>query len=121
MTGTDMTGADLADDAAWSALLPPAGNVWVAQPGPWALRSRPGSGVRAYIAVPSRRRPLIVANWDRSILRYLADSVLSVPPGTGPVLSMILTVGLRIFRYPPSWLLAVALRAGGVVLVGRPE
>jgi hypothetical protein len=114
-----MTGADLADDTAWSALLP-AGTVWVSQPGPWALRARPGSGVRAYIAVPSRRRPLIVASWDRAVLRYLADSVLSVPPGAGPVLSMVVTAGLRMFRYPASWLLVVALRKGGAVLVGRP-
>jgi hypothetical protein len=114
-----MTGADLADDAAWSALLP-AGAVRVSQPGPWALRARPGSGVRAYIAVPSRRRPLVVASWDRDVLRYLADSVLSVPPGAGPVLSMVVTAGLRMFRYPTSWLLAAALRMGGAVLVGRP-
>jgi hypothetical protein len=93
-----MTGADLADDAGWSALLP-AGT---------------------YIAVP-RRRPLIVASWDRAVLRYLADSVLSVPPGAGQVLSMAVTAGLRMLRYRGSWLLAVALRAGGVVAVGRPE
>jgi hypothetical protein len=114
-----MTPADLADDAAWSALLP-AGTVRVSQPGPWALRARPGSGVRAYIAVPSRRHPLIVASWDRAVLRYLADSVLSVPPGAGPVLSMVVTAGLRMFRYPASWLLLAALRMGGAVLVGRP-
>jgi hypothetical protein len=114
-----MTAADLGDDPAWSALLP-AGTAWVSQPGPWALRARPGNGVRAYIAVPSRQRPLIVASWDRAVLRYLADSVLSVPPGAGPVLSMVVTAGLRMFRHPASWLLAAALRVGGVVLVGRP-
>ena len=43
--------------------------------------------------MPSRQRPLIVASWDRAVLRYLADTVLSVPPGTGQVLSMVLTVG----------------------------
>jgi hypothetical protein len=114
-----MTDADLTGDAAWSALLP-AGTVSMSRSAPWALRSRPGSGVRAYIGVP-RRHPLIVASWDRAVLRYLADSVLSVPPGAGRVLSMGLTVGLRMLRYRGSWLLAVALRAGGVVLVGRPE
>jgi hypothetical protein len=114
-----VTDADLTGDAAWSALLP-AGTVSTSRTAPWALRSRPGSGVRAYIGVP-RQRPLIVASWDRAVLRYLADSVLSVPPGGGRVLSMALTVGLRMLRYRGSWLLAVALRAGGVVLVGRPE
>jgi hypothetical protein len=114
-----VTDADLTGDAAWSALLP-AGTVSTSRTAPWALRSRPGSGVRAYIGVP-RRRPLIVASWDRAVLQYLADSVLSVPPGGGRIRSMALTVGLRMLRYRGSWLLAVALRAGGVVLVGRPE
>jgi hypothetical protein len=114
-----VTDADLTGDAAWSALLP-AGSVSTSRTAPWALRSRPGSGVRAYIGVP-RRRPLIVASWDRAVLQYLADSVLSVPPGGGRIRSMALTAGLRMLRYRGSWLLAVALRAGGVVLVGRPE
>ena len=34
---------------------------------------------------------------------------------------MVLTVGLRMFRYPASWLLAAVFRVGGAVLVGRPE
>ena len=54
------------------------------------------------------------------VLRYLADSVLSVPPGGGRIRSMALTAGLRMLRYRGSWLLAVALRAGGVVQVRRP-
>jgi hypothetical protein len=114
-----VTDADLTGDAAWSALLP-AGTVSTSRTAPWALRSRPGSGVRAYVGVP-RRRPLIVASWDRAVLQYLADSVLSVPPGGGRIRSMALTAGLRMLRYRGSWLLAVALRAGGVVLVGQPE
>jgi hypothetical protein len=113
-----VTDADLTGDAAWSALLP-AGTVSTSRTAPWALRSRPGSGVRAYIGVP-RRRPLIVASWDRAVLQYLADSVLSVPPGGGRIRSMALTAGLRMLRYRGSWLLAVALRAGRVVQVGRP-
>jgi hypothetical protein len=131
-------------DAAWTALLP-GGTIWLARPprgmgarpglnaegfaapaAPWSLRQwslrpRPGRRVRAYVAVPSRRHPLIVASWDRSVLRYLADTVLSVPPGAGQLLSAVVTVGLRLFRYRWSWLLAVVLRVGGAVLVGRPE
>jgi hypothetical protein len=114
-----MTDADLADDAAWSALLP-AGAVSTSRTAPWALRSRPDSGVRAYIGVP-RRHPLIVASWDRAVLHYLADSVLSVPPGGGRIRSMALTAGIRMLRYRGSWLLAAVFRMGGVVLVGRPE
>ena len=63
-----------------------------------------------YIAVPSRQRPLIVASWDPAVLRYLAASVLSVPPGTGPVLSLLVTIGLRVFRHPGSMFLAIPLR-----------
>jgi len=129
-----VTSAAPADDAAWAALLP-GGTVWLSRPprrtgtatgfaaaaAPWSLRLRPGRGVRAYVAVPSRQRPLVVASWDPAVLRYIAESVLSVPPGAGQVLSAVLTVGLRMLRYRAPWLLAVALRAGGAVLVGRPE
>ncbi len=131
-----MTDATPIDDAAWAALLP-GGTVWLsrrprpagapitaagfaAAAAPWSLRSRSEPRLRAYIAVPSRRHPLIVASWDRAVLRYLADAVLSVPPGSGQGLSMVLTAGLRTLRYPGAWLLAVLLRAGGTVLVGRP-
>ena len=129
-----MTITARADDAAWAALLP-GGTVWLPRPprrtgtatgfaaaaAPWSLRLRPGRGVRAYVAVPSRQRPLVVASWDPAVLRYIADSVLSVPPGAGQALSAVLTVGLRMLRYRAPWLLAVALRAGGAVLVGRSE
>jgi hypothetical protein len=122
-----------ADDAAWAALLP-GGTVWLARPprrasaagfaaaaAPWSLRMRPARRVRAYVAVPSRQHPLVVASWDRAVLRYLADTVLSVPPGTGQLLSAVLTVALRLFRHPGSWRFAILLRAGGAVLVGRAE
>lgn len=130
-----MTAAAPADDAAWTALLP-GETVWLSRPPrrtgaaasfavatatPWSLRVRPSRDVRAYVAVPSRQRPLIVASWDRAVLRYLADTVLSVPPGSGQVVSAVLTAGLRMLRYRGSWLLAMALHAGGAVLVGRAE
>lgn len=129
-----MTVTAPADDAAWAALLP-GGTIWLSRPprrtgtaagfaaaaAPWSLRLRPGRGVRAYVAVPSRQRPLVVASWDPAVLRYLADTVLSVPPGSGQVVSAVLTAGLRMLRYRGSWLLAMALHAGGAVLVGRAE
>jgi hypothetical protein len=129
-----MTAAGPADDAAWAALLPDettwlsrpprragAGASFAAAATPWSLRVRPGRGIKAYVAVPSRQRPLIVASWDPAVLRYLADNVLSVPPGSGPVLSAVVTAGLRMLRHRGSWRLAVTLRAGGAVLVGRAE
>jgi hypothetical protein len=135
------------ESAAWAALLP-AGTVWLPRrrrdavrrlrqamagqaagaslavaASPWALRrtadpGEPGAP-RIYVAIPSRRRPVLVASQDPAVLRYVADSVLSVPPGTGPVLSLILTAALRLLRFRPAWMLAAAVRAGGVVLVGR--
>jgi hypothetical protein len=135
------------DSAAWAVLLP-AGTVWLprrragtgrrlhramaglpagsslaAPAAPWALRRTAGPGeagaLLAYVAIPSRGRPVLVASQDPAVLRYVADSVLSVPPGTGPLLSMILTAALRLLRIRPAWMLAAALRAGGVVLVRR--
>jgi hypothetical protein len=133
-----MTAAGPAD-AAWAALLPgetvwlsraprrtgtvssSAGASFAVAATPWSLRVQPGRGIKAYVAVPSRQHPLIVASWDPAVLRYLADNVLSVPPGSGPVLSAVVTAGLRMLRYRGSWLLAVMLRAGGAVLAGRTE
>jgi hypothetical protein len=135
-----MTATAPASDAAWAALLPDE-TVWLPRPpwrpgarvspstgsfaaaaAPWSLRLRHRRrGGKAYVAVPSRQRPLIVASWDPAVLRYLADTVLSVPPGSGPVLSAVVTAGLRMLRFRGAWLLAVALRAGGAVLVGRSE
>jgi hypothetical protein len=123
-----------ADDAAWAALLP-GETVWLPRPprrsgtgagfaaaaAPWSLRRRSGRGMKAYVAVPSRQRPLIVASWDPAVLRYVADTVLSVPPGAGQTVSAVVTIGLRLLRYRAPWLLALALRAGGAVLVGRSE
>jgi hypothetical protein len=120
--------------SAWTALLP-GGTIWLARPprragtgasfaavaAPWSLLPRADPSRQAYVAVPSRQHPLIVASWDRTVLRYLADAVLSVPPGTGPVLSAVLTVGLRLLRYRGTWLAAVLFRAAGPVLVGRAE
>ena len=114
-----MTAATPEGDAAWTALLP-GGTIWLSRPprragvaagfataaAPWSLRRRRGRGARAYIAVPSRRRPLIVASWDRAVLRYLADTVLSVPPGGGQLRSAVLTLGLRLLG-------TAALAAGG--------
>ncbi len=107
------------------ALADPGGQRSLAAAAPpWALLRSPApqaspDGLRAYAAIPSRHRPVIIASPDPGILRYVADSVLSVPPGTGPAVSMTVTAGLRLLRLRPVWALAAALRAGSVVLVGR--
>ena len=121
-----------AADAAWSALFP-AGTVWLgpgraggaglaAAPAAWAAaRPRPPAGRRAYLAVPSPGGPLIVTRWDGGVLRYLAGSVLTVPPGAGPLLSPLLTAGLRLLRHPGTWVVAALLGRGGVLVVRAPR
>lgn len=103
--------------------LPPGTSV-IAPAFPWAFRrygERAGDCIplRAYIAVPSRQRPLLVASRDPGVLRYVAGSVLAVPPGAGPLASFVLTPALRILRMPAAWTLAAWAGVAGVVLVGR--
>lgn len=135
------------DSAAWAALLP-SGTVWLAghrrlaarhlrraisslpagsslaiAASPRAFRrgrhtGEPGA-VRTYIAAPSQQSPVLIASRDPAVLRYVADSVLSVPPGAGSLHSIVLTAGLRMLRHPAGWILAATVRAGGIVLVGR--
>jgi hypothetical protein len=69
-----------------------------------------------YIAMPSREHPLLVASRDPDVLRYLADSVLSVPPGARAVPSFVLTVVLRLLRYRSVWMLAALVLAAGLAL-----
>ena len=109
-------------DAAWTALLPD-GLVLPQSRGVAAavLRGEFGrpSGIQAYLTVPSRHRPVIVARWDPGVLRYLADTVLSVPPGARPVISRLLTAGLPLLRHPATWILVAAVCHGGIVLVNE--
>jgi hypothetical protein len=134
--------------SAWSTLLP-SGTVWLPQrrwdarqqlrsamadlprgsrvaipASPWAFGRAQGAGepdtVSSYVAVPSRQDPMLITSRDPAVLRYIADSVLTVPPGVGPLPSMLLTAGLRLLRFPAAWILAALMRMGGVVLVGRP-
>jgi hypothetical protein len=135
--------------AAWSALLPddtiwlsgrghagargirramdaiPPGERRTIAVGPLSMRRnagpRPMGGshvLQSYVAVPFER-PTVVASTDGAVLRYVADSVLSVPSGVGRIPSMLFTAGLRLLRRPTMWTLGAVVRAGGVVLVGR--
>ena len=64
---------------------------------------------------------MLVVSRDAAVLRYVADSVFSVPPGAGPMASRLLTAGSFLLRFPLVWNLAVTVRAAGLVLVGRPQ
>lgn len=108
------------------ASVPPGGNWAIGGP-PWAYRRNPladdGSEahvVQSYVVYP-HETPILVAGNDAAVLRYVADSVLSVPPGAGRIPSMIFTSGLRLLRLPIMWSFAAIVRATGVVFVGRSE
>lgn len=140
----------LGDSPAWSALLPddtvrlaarghggarrlrrigisvPEGRTWTMVGAPWThARNAPGGTtsnsqiVHSYVTYP-REMPVVIASKDAAVLRYVANSVLSVPPGAGRVPSMIFTSGLRMLRRPIMWTFASAVRAAGTVLVGKP-
>lgn len=103
--------------------LPP-GDVAVAMP-PWAsVRSTADAtetaGVRHYLALPSTRRPKVVASSHPEVLRYVSDKALTVPPGVGPVSGLVLAGVLRLLRHRPAWDLAAAASGGDVVLIRRP-
>jgi hypothetical protein len=135
-----------ADSAAWTALLPSAvswlpgsgrqsarrigpamadlapGRCLAIAASPWSLPGtargiEPGTA-RSYVAFPSRQRPVLIASRDAAVLRYIADSVLSVPPGAGLFASIALTAGLRLLRFPIVWNVAAMMRAAGLVVVG---
>jgi hypothetical protein len=137
------------DSPAWSALLPddtiwlfgrghqgarrcrravasvPPGRTWTIAGPPWAFRrnSHPDQtseahAVHSYVAYP-HENPILIASKDAAVLRYVADSVLSVPPGAGRIPSIMFTSGMRLLRLPLAWSFAAAVRATGMVLVGR--
>jgi hypothetical protein len=74
--------------------------------------------VHAYVALPSCRRPVIVADRDPAVLRYISESLLTVPPGGGPVTALAGTIGLRLLRLPGGGAVARALLPGGAA-IGR--
>jgi hypothetical protein len=138
----------LGDSPAWSVLLPddtirlpgrgrgtrrfrrtvvsvPKGRTWAITGAPWAhghnVREDSNSGspvVHSYVTYP-RDMPVVIASRDTAVLRYVAASVLSVPPGAGRIPSMVLTSGLRLLRLSIMWTFAAVVRVAGTVLVGR--
>jgi hypothetical protein len=108
----------------WSVVLP--ASSWAVGPrrrwfAAGADAGPDGANLRAarYVAVPSVRSPLLVAAYDRDVLRHVAQSVLSVPPGSGPFTRAVLTVALRGMRLRPSWRVATLAGVVRVVPVRR--
>jgi hypothetical protein len=137
----------LDDSPAWSVLLPedtirlpgrghgsrqfrrvmpsvPEGRTWAIIGAPWSCgrneqsMSSDADVVHAYAIYP-RHCPVVVASKDAAVLRYVATSVLSVPPGAGRILSVVFTSGMRLLRLPIMWTFAAVARASATVLVGR--
>jgi hypothetical protein len=124
---------ELGDSPAWSALL--SDNTiqlrgrghggarrfrWTYRGVGQAEETVEAHGVHSYVTYP-RSRPIVIASNDSAVLRYVADSVLSVPPGAGRIPSMFFTSGLRLLRLPITWSCAAVVRATGMVAVGRSE
>jgi hypothetical protein len=136
------------DSPAWSALLPDD-TIWLltrghqgarrfshgaasVPDGNWTIAGSPSAyrrsshrdqrslayDVHPYVTYPYLQ-PIVIASKDTAVLRYVADSVLSVPPGAGRIPSMMFTSGLRLLRQPIMWSVAAVVRATGTVLVGR--
>jgi hypothetical protein len=74
--------------------------------------------IHTYAALPSCRRPVVVADREPALLQYVSESLLTVPPGAGPLASIVFTVGLRLLRLPGSGALARAVLPGRTA-VGR--
>ena len=96
---------------------------------PWSLAGSSGSvasaartaDLRSYVAVGSQQAPILISSRDPAVLRYVAGSVLSVPPGAGTAASLIATAGLAALRFRLAWnLLALARQARLVVVRWSP-
>jgi hypothetical protein len=83
------------------------------------LRKAGMADIHTYLVLPSCRRPVIVADRDPALIHYISETLLTVPPGAGPVASLLGTIGLWLLRLPGSGALAGALLPGGVI-IGRP-
>jgi hypothetical protein len=82
----------------------------------------PGAGPpargRAYVALPSAARPLLVASRDAGVLRYVTDTLLAAPPGGGPARAAVYAAGRWLLRRPGAWaLLALVHPSCTAVLV----
>jgi hypothetical protein len=73
---------------------------------------------RAYLALPSLRRRLVLVEDGREPLRYACSALLAVPPGTTR-LAAPLAASLALLRLPVVWRLLGAVVPGRVVVGWR--
>jgi hypothetical protein len=73
---------------------------------------------RAYLALPSLRRRLVLVEDGREPLRYACSALLAVPPGTTR-LAAPLAAALALLRLPVVWRLLGAVVPGRVVVGWR--
>ncbi|NIH83917.1 phosphotransferase family protein [Amycolatopsis granulosa] len=76
-------------------------------PAHWQAVLPPG---RRFVALPSRRRPVVVAEEDPSVLRYVRTCLLAAPPGS-TLPGWVFGAARQALRLPVSWRLAPHLRA----------
>jgi hypothetical protein len=68
----------------------------------WRAVLPPG---RRFVALPSRRQPVVVAEEDASVLRYVRTALLAAPPGSS-LPSWVFAAAREALRLPVTWRLA---------------
>lgn len=76
-------------------------------PAQWRTVLPPG---RRFVALPSGRAPLVIAEQDPSVLRYVRTALLAAPPGS-PLPGWVFATAREVLRLPVSWRLAPRVQA----------
>lgn len=84
----------------------------------WRGEVRPGA--RQLLAIPSAVAPLILMSPDREAWEYVRSSVLTVPPGAGPVKSLLFTAALTLLRLPGTWPITARFLLARIEIVTVP-
>jgi aminoglycoside phosphotransferase len=66
---------------------------------------------RRFVALPSRHRPVVVAEYDRVVLNYVREALLAVPPRSG-LPGWLYTAAGQALRVPAVWQLLPHVAAG---------
>jgi hypothetical protein len=75
---------------------------------------------RTFAAVPSRRRPVVIAERDPQVLDYVRTALLANPPGS-PLPGWVFSLARQAMRVPGAWRLAPTIRAGHTGPSGAAE
>ncbi|MTD55133.1 phosphotransferase family protein [Amycolatopsis pithecellobii] len=78
-------------------------------PAQWQAMLPPG---RRFVALPSRRQPLVIAEDDPSVLRYVRTALLAPPPRSS-LPAWVFTAARETLRIPVSWRLVPHVQSPG--------